>query len=177
MPRVRRCRQPGCHQMVELPDHYCSEHYEHEAEYLASREKWARGNQRDKHKTHIYNTVTRNRSEVKQEQYSFYRTRQWSHLRQQVLDKDHYLCRYCQAIGKLTPNSKTVDHIVPVEVQPVSKADIDNLAVICRKCHHKKTEWEHQYYGTGDGNTLTNAEPVNDITKISMLMNSQCRES
>ncbi|KIS03722.1 Restriction endonuclease [Paucilactobacillus wasatchensis] len=59
-----------------------------------------------------------------------------------------------------------------MEVQPVSKADIDNLAVICRKCHHKKTEWERQYYGTGDGNVLTNAKPVNDITQISMLMNS-----
>ena len=37
MPRVRRCRYPGCHAMVKLPDHYCREHYEHEAEYLAKR--------------------------------------------------------------------------------------------------------------------------------------------
>lgn len=126
---------------------------------------------------HKYNTVTRNRNETKREQYSFYRTRQWSHLRQRVLDRDHYLCRYCQAIGKLTPNSKTVDHIVPVEAQPSSKDDIDNLAVICRQCHHKKTEWEQKHYGTGNGNTLKDVEPITDINQISMLMNSQCRES
>lgn len=170
MPRVRRCRQPGCHQMVELPDHYCSEHYEHEAEYLASREKWARGNQRDQHKTHIYNTVTRNRSEVKQEQYSFYRTRQWSHLRQQVLDRDHYLCRYCQAIGKLTPNSKIADHIRPVETFPDDKDNINNLATICRQCHALKTKFEQKYYGCGQGNIPTDAKPIDDINELVLLM-------
>ncbi|MDN6765889.1 MAG: HNH endonuclease, partial [Lactiplantibacillus plantarum] len=35
MPRTRRCRYPNCHAMVTFPDHYCQQHYEHEAEYLA----------------------------------------------------------------------------------------------------------------------------------------------
>ncbi|MCT3297079.1 HNH endonuclease, partial [Lactiplantibacillus pentosus] len=43
--------------MVAFPDHYCQQHYEHEAEYLASRQRWARSN--DKQYTHKYNTVTR----------------------------------------------------------------------------------------------------------------------
>ena len=169
MPRVRRCRQPGCHAMVNFPDHYCQQHYEHEAEYLASRERRTRSH--DKHYTHKYNTITRNRDATKREQYKFYRTRQWSHLRQQVLDRDHYLCRYCQAIGKLTPNSKTVDHIRPVEAFPDDKDNINNLAVICRQCHRKKTEFEQKYYGTGNGNELTNAEPIDNIGEIVKLMN------
>lgn len=170
MPRYRRCRQTNCHSMVQYPNHYCEKHFEHEAEYLASRQKWFNAH-RSKAQTHKYNTVTRNRNETKQEQYNFYRTRQWSHLRQQVLDRDHYLCQYCKAIGKITPNSKIADHIVPVEAQPNSKADINNLAVICRLCHHKKTEWEQQHYGTGNGNTLKDVEPISDVKIIAAMMN------
>lgn len=86
MPRYRRCRQPNCHAMVQFPNHYYPKHFEHEAEYLANRQRWAR-----KHS----------------EQYKFYRSKQWVDLRQSVLNHDHYLCQYCKAIGKLTPNSKT----------------------------------------------------------------------
>ncbi|MZJ76111.1 hypothetical protein GT624_25875, partial [Enterobacter hormaechei] len=39
MPRTRRCRYPNCHAMVTFPEHYCQQHYEHEAEYLASRQR------------------------------------------------------------------------------------------------------------------------------------------
>ncbi|GEO49678.1 hypothetical protein C5L29_001197 [Lactiplantibacillus pentosus] len=101
MPRTRRCRYPNCHAMVTFPDHYCQQHYEYEAEYLASRQRWARSN--DKQYTHKCNTVTRYRNEDKRQQYNFYRTRQWSHLRQRVLERDHYLCAYCKAQGAVTP--------------------------------------------------------------------------
>ncbi len=101
MPRTRRCRYPNCHAMVTFPDHYCQQHYEYEAEYLASRQRWARSN--DKQYTHKCNTVTRYRNEDKRQQYNFYRTRQWSHLRQRVLERDHYLCAYCKAQGTVTP--------------------------------------------------------------------------
>ncbi|MGU9954274.1 HNH endonuclease [Limosilactobacillus fermentum] len=168
MPRVRRCRQPGCHMMVKLPDHYCAKHYEHEAEYLASRQKWTRSD--DRTTTHKYNTVTRYRNETKREQYNFYRTKQWSHLRQQVLDRDHYLCRYCQAIGKLTPNSKIVDHIRPIEIFPDDKDNINNLATICWQCHALKTKFEQKYYGCGQGNIPTDAKPIDDIDELVLLM-------
>lgn len=166
MPRFRRCRFPNCHAMVALPDHYCKQHYEHEAEYLASRQKWARS--RNKTYTHKYDHVTRNRDDVKREQYKFYRTKQWSHLRQLVLDRDHYLCRYCDGI--LTP-AKTVDHIVPIEYDPSLKADPDNLAVICGSCHRLKTDWEQSYYGTGSNNELNDVSPIKSIGRIKRLMN------
>lgn len=170
MPKVRRCRQYGCHAMVEFPNHYCTEHFEHEAEYLESRQKWSNNN-KSKAQMHKYNTVTRNRNETKREQYNFYRTRQWSHLRQLVLERDHYLCQYCQVQGLITP-AKTADHLIPIEFDETLKADIANLAVICGKCHRAKTDWEQRTYGTGQGNQLKDVEPITDINQISMLMNS-----
>ena len=89
MPRFRRCRYPGCHAMVQLPDHYCQQHYEHEAEYLANRQRWARSHNRQYQ--HRYNTQTRNRNSMKHNQYQFYRSRQWQRLRAQVLERDHYI--------------------------------------------------------------------------------------
>ncbi len=99
MPRYRRCRQPGCHAIVQLPNHYCAKHHEHEAEYLANRQRWARAH--SKQYQHKYNNVTRYRNDTKSKQYQFYKTRIWSVLRQQALDRDHYVCQYC---GQ--PNSK-----------------------------------------------------------------------
>lgn len=164
MPRFRRCRQPGCHAMVQLPNHYCTKHFEHEAEYLANRQRWARAH--GKQYQRKYNTLTRYRNDTKSKQYNFYRTRQWQDLRQRALDRDHYICQYC---GQ--PNSKTVDHIVPIEFDESLMASIDNLAVICRKCHRLKTDFEHQYYGTGQGNEIKNVNEVFDVNKIAILMN------
>ena len=162
MPRYRRCRQPGCHAMVQLPNHYCAKHHEHEAEYLANRQRWARAH--SKQYQHKYNNVTRYRNDTKSKQYQFYKTRIWSVLRQQALDRDHYVCQYC---GQ--PNSKTVDHIVPIEYDQQRMASIDNLATICRECHRKKTQWERSYYGTGQGNQLKSVPEVRKIFEIKKL--------
>lgn len=169
MPRFRRCRYPGCHAMVMLPDHYCKQHYEHEAEYLANRQRWARAH--GKQYTHKYNTVTRNRNVIKSSQYQFYRSRQWQELRRQALDRDHYVCKYC---GQ--PNSKTVDHVVPIEYDQSLMSDIDNLATICRKCHHLKTQWEQSYYGTGAGNTRKNVPEVKNIKTIKNIIKRMAAE-
>jgi 5-methylcytosine-specific restriction endonuclease McrA len=164
MMRVRRCRYRDCHAYAEFPNHYCAKHIAHEAEYLASRAKWK--HTRNKAQTHRYNAVTRNRNDAKREQYNFYRTKQWQSLRIQTLEHQHYICQYCGAF-----NSKTVDHVVPIEANSKLKADISNLATICRKCHHTKTEWEQSYYGTGNGNKLKDVEPIADINKIVLMMN------
>lgn len=167
MPRVRRCRQPGCHTMVEFPDHYCQAHYEHETAYLESRQRWARSH--NKHYEHKYNTVTRYRNGGKRRQYNFYRTRQWSRLREQILERDHFLCAYCQVRGVITP-AKTVDHTVPIEYDDKLRDDVDNLAVICGKCHRAKTDWEQRYYGTGQGNQLKQVTEIRDVPSVVILL-------
>lgn len=174
MPRVRRCRQHGCHLMVEYPKHYCKRHFEHEAEYLASRQKWARS--RDQQYQRKYNTVTRNRSEHKSKQYNFYRSRQWSRLRHNILERDNYLCKYCGAINIVTP-AKTVDHIVPIEYDASLRDDPSNLAVICYSCHRAKTDWEQAYYGTGQGNTLKKVPEIKNINQVIRQMKKQSPES
>lgn len=146
--------------MVELPSKYCAKHKEHEVEYKP----------RDANSVHRYNTVTRNRNESKTNQYAFYRTRQWVHLRQQALERDYYLCAYCKLSNIVTP-AKTADHTVPVEVDANRKTDLDNLHVICSSCHTKKTRFEQTYYGTGEGNVLKNVRKIDDIELINKLMN------
>lgn len=178
MPRYRRCRQPGCHAMVKYPNHYCAKHFEHEAEYLASRQRWARKHaeqyqRHDKRYAKHYNAVTRNRSEERSDQYKFYRSKQWVDLRQSVLDRDHYLCQYCKAYGKLTPNSKTVDHIVPIAYDKSMMASKDNLATICRECHRLKTQWEQSYYGTSQNNTKKDVPEIQDIHRVVILMHEK----
>ena len=173
MPRVRRCRQQGCHTMVECPDHYCTRHFEPEAEYLASRQRWARS--RDQHYQRKYNTVARNRSERKSEQYSFYRSRQWARLRRNALERDNYLCKYCAAINIVTP-AKTVDHIVPIEYDASLRDDPNNLAVICYSCHRAKTDWEQAYYGTGQGNKPTGAKAIDNINQVVRQMKKHSPE-
>lgn len=164
MARYRRCRYPNCHAMVKLPDHYCKQHYNYEAEYLAKRQRWARShNTRYQQK---YNHITRNRNNVKSQQYKFYHTKTWVDLRRQVLNRDHFVCQYC---GK--PNAKTVDHIVPIEYDAKLKADVNNLAVICLNCHRLKTDWEQIYYGTGECNELKQVQKVHDLKTIARLMN------
>ena len=150
--------------MVQLPDHYCAKHHEHEAEYLANRQRWARSHSKQYQRK--YNTVTRYRNDAKSKQYQFYRSRQWQRLRQQVLDRDHYVCQYC---GQ--PNSRTVDHVVPIEYDEKLKDHLDNLATICRKCHRLKTDWEQSWYGTGISNQRKQVAELRDVLSIKYLMN------
>ncbi len=169
MPKVRRCRYPGCHAMAAYPAHYCQEHYEHEAEYLAKRQRWARAHaQAYEHK---YNTQTRNRTEGKREQYNFYRTKQWQDLRRMVLNRDSFLCRYCQQQGMVRPGN-TVDHTIPYEFDPSLATSSDNLVTVCRECHRLKTQWEQSYYGTGKENSLKDVPKILDIAKINNAMRS-----
>ena len=139
----------------------CAKHKQYEQELKEQRERYSRSR---------YNKYTRNRDEDKKEQYSFYRSRLWSSLRLNCLKRDNYICLYCLAIGKITADSKTADHIVPIEANPKLKTELSNLATSCKNCHNLKTIWEREYYGTGQENQLTNAKEITDIKIISNLM-------
>lgn len=167
IPRVRRCRYIGCHSMCIIPMHYCEKHKALEKEYLQSRKKWQA---RSKSKQHIYNTVTRFRNDVKTEQYLFYRSKEWQDLRLAILKRDYYLCRYCLLHKTITP-AKTVDHTIPIEVEPKFKDNPKNLETICRKCHHLKTEWEkHYYFADGHHAAIPIRQEIQDFKKVDLLM-------
>lgn len=164
MPRVHRCRALGCHNVVEWPARYCAQHKSFEA---AADEK-----KRDYWK---YNHITRNRSVSKREQYKFYKTQQWKHLRQLVLDRDYYLCQYCKARGRLTQGN-IVDHVVPIEADANGMSDASNLVTCCKDCHQAKTAWEKTYYGTGQSNALKGSRHLRDVKRIVELIDRQQRE-
>lgn len=156
--------------MCEVPHWYCDQHRDQEAQYLETRQRWARGH--DAEYQHKYNTVTRNRSTAKSEQYHFYQTKQWKALRQLVLDRDAHLDQYAKAVGIYRPGN-TVDHVVPYEIAPDLHDKASNLVTCSAESHKLKTKWEQSYYGTGIGNQKTGAPIVTDVSEIAKLIFNQ----
>jgi hypothetical protein len=52
-------------------------------------------------------------------------------LRQMVLERDNYTCRKCGATDK----PLHCHHILPVAVEPLLSADVDNCITLCIDCH------------------------------------------
>lgn len=170
MPFMRRCRFPGCYNLVEKPKHYCSIHSEHEQEYEQKRRAFFNTKHTAAQRIR-YSSTARTRNQTKINQYNFYRTKQWVDLRKQALTRDYYICQLC---GQ--PNSRTVDHIVPIEFNPSKRAELSNLMTVCRSCHKKKTEWEQKYYGTGKDNKLNpDAKEITSIDQLKLLINQKSR--
>ncbi|MBD5429700.1 HNH endonuclease [Lactobacillus sp.] len=168
MPRVRRCREFGCHAMAMMPNHYCSKHIAKEKEYQAKKEYFKKHKYSNPVKTRYYNQVTRKRNSVKREQNKFYHSAVWSRLRAIVIDKQYGLCQYCKARGILNEGN-VVDHVVPVEAYPEKMKDLDNLVVCCTGCHYWKTRWEEKYYGTGLYGKPTHNSAISDVNLIAKL--------
>lgn len=60
-------------------------------------------------------------------------------MRDQVMERDRYLCQPCKRDGKATPASE-VDHIVPEAEGGLTVAS--NLEATCHPCHQTKTQRE-----------------------------------
>lgn len=162
MPKVRRCREQGCHKVISIDHYYCDEHKAQEALYIKSRQKWARS--RDASYRHKYDAINRNRSELKRDQYQFYRSKKWRGLRSRALIRDNYIDQYLKLFG-IYEQANTVDHIVPIEFAPQLKAELSNLVSCGRYSHLIKSRWERQYYFDSDGNPK-DVEPVTQISDI-----------
>lgn len=69
----------------------------------------------------------------------------WQRTREQVKQRDLYLCRVCQAEGRADggraydPQVLEVHHITPVKEEWGSRFDTDNLITLCRE-HHEAAE-------------------------------------
>lgn len=66
---------------------------------------------------------------------SFYHSSEWQAVRQQVLERDHYICQVCKRAGRITP-ATTVHHIVPLRMDYSRRLDLSNLETICKACHN-----------------------------------------
>ena len=71
---------------------------------------------------------------------SWYRKGRWRRLRLQVLTEGGYACASCGDYGD------EVDHIVPRRKSLAQFFDRDNLQILCRDCHIKKTRRDNNRY-------------------------------
>jgi 5-methylcytosine-specific restriction endonuclease McrA len=53
-----------------------------------------------------------------------------SELRQMVLERDEYTCQKCGSTENLHCH-----HILPVAIEPLLSADVDNCITLCKQCH------------------------------------------
>lgn len=86
----------------------------------------------------------------------------WARIRLAIIRRDAALCQPCRALGRITPNCREVDHIVPVSRG--GTAHPSNLQTICRACHARKTRREQSsarpVYGSGiDGLPVDPSHP------------------
>lgn len=112
------CNKFGCNNLINLKDKYCDAHKNELEEQL---KKWRKD----------YDIKRRNDRYRK-----FYKSNQWSIIRNYVLKRDNYLCRECIKAGKVTICS-TVHHIIEIKSDFSKALDTDNLITLCHECHNK----------------------------------------
>ena len=70
----------------------------------------------------------------------FYNSVEWRHLRQEILERDHWECQWCKEAGRVTTRDSVleVDHIKTLEEHPELAMDKDNMRTLCKDCHNKR---------------------------------------
>ncbi|WP_394260804.1 HNH endonuclease [Moraxella boevrei] len=113
------CRYRGCPNLVtsRMMKGFCDEHAEHRNGWLKT--------QRQKG-----NTTKRGYGNA------------WRKLRNQIMERDAYLCQICKANGKIT-QAQAVDHII--NKASGGTDDQSNLQAICHACHKLKTQSESKH--------------------------------
>lgn len=66
-------------------------------------------------------------------------SRKWREKRNQIVERDQYLCKICKAEGQYNYNDLEVHHIVPLEEDYDLRLDDDNLITLC-VIHHKTAD-------------------------------------
>jgi len=70
-----------------------------------------------------------------------YKSARWRRLRQIVINRDLGLCVKCNEPGE------DVDHIEPAQDKPELFWAMDNLQLLCKRCHTRKTMEERRTSG------------------------------
>ncbi|TEA54648.1 HNH endonuclease [Bacillus sp. BH2] len=110
---MKYCDFNGCRNKISK-GRYCEEH---------KRNKLPR---KKKDKKNIYH----------HENKSFYRTDEWKYVRSQVYEREK---GYCQRCGRFVfGRSAHVHHIIPIKQDETLKLEINNLMLLCPKCHIKE---------------------------------------
>lgn len=148
MPKIHRCGELGCYEIVPINYRYCKKHYlKHHAEYENSKESRRANRAYEYHRqrqTKHYDTKVRAKTETKDGNVSrskFYRSKMWQSVRDNVVIKYGNECQVC---GAIKPRMY-VDHVIPLRIcSPKERVATSNLWVLCGRCHQTKTKIESQ---------------------------------
>lgn len=77
----------------------------------------------------------------------------WQQTRKGYL-ANHPLCTLCEADGRVTAANE-VDHIIPIQVDPMRKYDRTNWQPLCKPCHVAKTNKDRVKYDLGRGSFIS----------------------
>lgn len=87
------------------------------------------------------------------EMWRFYKGKEWTVLKEQVLKDQHYECQRCLREGRLTA-ADTVHHVNEVKKRPdlaltykykdKDGNEVINLEALCKPCHNKE---HNRFYG------------------------------
>lgn len=67
----------------------------------------------------------------------FYHSNEWRAVRQDVLERDFYLCQECKRNGVIKQGN-TVHHKIHLKDDWSKRLDMDNLETICPQCHNRE---------------------------------------
>ena len=77
---------------------------------------------------------------------SRYNCDRWRRTRRITLERDHWLCNWCQR-GLPDVPRLDADHIIPASVRPDLFYSLGNLMTLCSDCHRTKTWQDGLRYG------------------------------
>lgn len=129
--KVSHCNERGCRALVQQGERYCSEH--------AKLHQWQSGsNKQSKDYYKRYNNVERNKKAN-----SFYHSREWQEVREQVLIANFY-SDSVTGLPAIKGERLIVDHIIPLKLLGTNKDRLnpDNLWVLSQHVHSIKTRME-----------------------------------
>ena len=91
----------------------------------------------------------------------FYSSSEWRAKRLEILEREHFECRFCKEDGRVTTLDHSileVDHIEELKDRPDLALDSDNLRVLCKDCHNKRHK-RFNYRPKKKANRLTEKFP------------------
>lgn len=124
MALYKKCNKAGCREYIERHMSYCEQH------------------QNDK----ASDSYNRDRYKHNKEYVNFYSSSKWRKLRKRALIRDEYCCVSCKREG-IIQVGEVADHILPTEFFWDKRLDINNIQVLCKACHNKKTAEDEKKYG------------------------------